>query len=268
MNILNAETRPRLIHWHTEGVSIAEQAALLECAPDSVVYARRLLVREGLIILPPRRPHQDWTKADEYELDTLIQQGLSYAAIGRRMGRAPTAIYCRCRRRGTPITKTTGMQWASEVAADLGVSGRRVGVWIARGYLQATNVRVSGHPMWRVQLLDLMAFLENSDYWMLWDPVTIPDHAYREWALEGRQHGPQWITTGEVSGLLHLAHATIHRWIINGWLPAQRRGRIWYIDGRNLEAIKARRLREEQATRSAAVQQDMARRRQQQGVSL
>ena len=267
MNILSAEPRPPLNQWHTEGISIAQQAERLECAPDSVVYARRLLAREGLIALPPRLPRQPWTKADEYELDTLIQQGLSYAAIGNRMGRAPSAIYARCRQRGTPVTKTSGMQWAAEVAADLGVSGRRVGVWIARGYLKATNVRATGLPMWRVQLLDLMAFLDNSDYWMLWDPANISDHAYREWALEGRRSGPQWITTTEVARRLHMAHASIHQWIINGWLPAQRRGHIWYIDARNLEAIAARRAREEHSTRSAAVRQHRAQRRQSQGAA-
>jgi excisionase family DNA binding protein len=252
-----------LVQWHHEQVPIKEQAARLGRAYGTIAMARRRLAAKGLITLPERSGWRPWTADDETQLELLLAQGLPYTQIAKRLRRTRVAVVIRCKRQQMRLLTIPGVLSARDVAEQLGLAcSKKVADWIARGWLKARNGGTKDKPLWRIQDLDLLAFLENSDYWMSWDPHHIPDPAFREWAVEQRQHGPDWITTGEAARRLHVIHNTVHQWIEKGYLTAKRYGN-WYVDGRTLGAWWQQHQAAEHRRRSLATRTVRAQKRAQ-----
>jgi hypothetical protein len=252
-----------LVQWHAEQVPLKEQAARLGRTHGDIAAKRQRLARRGLITIPPRSTRRPWTADDETKLERLLERGLSYAQIAKRLKRTQVAVVIYCKRRGTRLLTISGVLTANEAAAQLGLRcPKKVADWIARGWLKATNAGNADKSLWRIQDMDLLAFLENSDYWMPWDPAALTDPAFREWALEQRQTGPEWITTGEAGRRLGYTNEAVCLWIAKGYLSARRYGN-WYVDGCSLGAWMQQHLAAEHQRRSRAVRTVRAQKRAQ-----
>ena len=198
-----------------------------------------------------------WTQRDEDRLIVLLERGYSYGTIARQLKRTRTAVIVRAKRHNMRLLTIGGVVSAREAAAVLGLgrqNGRTVCGWIARGWLRARNGSDTDRPLWRIQDDDLMAFLENSDYWMAWQPARLPDSALREWATEIRDGGPDWITVGEAARRVFIGVATMNGWIHRHGLAARRYGN-WYVDARELDSFVVQRQRDEAAARERAARE-------------
>jgi helix-turn-helix protein len=180
----------------------------------------------------PRRAIQtnlrrDWTHEDDAWLDTLLDQGLSYAEIARKLRRASgDAVRTHLKRRRIPsLTRRYAVLSARQVAQLLGKRCLKSVVrWIDMGWLPA---RAAGR-IWRISWDALMAFLYNERYWMAWDAARITDPDLRAEMLALRVDAPRWLTQTEVARRYCVISNTVWQWIEKGFLPAMRYGN-WYI---------------------------------------
>lgn len=186
-------------------------------------YARA--VRDGHAPKRQRTPWRPWTPADEDQIIRLVEHGLSYDAIARKLKRTRAAIILKAKRLGTRITTTNATMSAWDVARQLGIPcAKVVTAWIRRGWLQASNAGEPSRPLWRITWDDLSAFLEHEAHWIAWRPERIPDLALREWALELRAHEERMLTHAEVARRYGVSPHTVGTWIDKGWLRAVRYG--------------------------------------------
>lgn len=180
-----------------------------------------------------RRPIQtaarrDWTHDQIDMLVTLLDKGLDYTAIARRLGRTRTAIQVKVKRLGCAMTKRPTVLVAREVAAVLGLRcAKKVVDWIGRGWLRGKARGTNGRPIWAVQWDDLMAFLQNRMYWMAWRAEDITDRDLRAEMIALRAHQPRWLTPGEVAHRYCVDDRAVNAWVRKGYVPAQRYGNWW-----------------------------------------
>lgn len=87
------------------------------------------------------------------------------------------------------------------------------------------------------------AFIENRDYWMLWEPFLITEHTLRVYATELRENeGWRWLSSKEVAlalgyghGFLNSAHS-----IRRAGLPVCKVGGNYWFKSTDIEAIDIR----------------------------
>ncbi len=81
--------------WTTAGVGPAEQARRLGLPMTRIAATRRRLVRAGLASRTPRQPWRKWSTKETDKLIQLIEQGVSYPQIAKRLKRTETSIRLR-----------------------------------------------------------------------------------------------------------------------------------------------------------------------------
>ena len=180
---------------------------------------------------PPR-----WTARDLFRLDMLLDQGLSDAAIARRLKRTPEAISLTRKRHGLK-SRSSRLMSARMVADLMGVGcAKSVIAWIEHGYLAGKRgPRRGPYRQWQVDEEALWRFIENRYHWHRWEPERITDPALREWAMELRA-GVRFLTPGEVAWRCCVDASAVNVWIHNGLLPAVRNGN-WLVRESDLEGF-------------------------------
>lgn len=206
-----------------QGIGPSIIARELGLKPSQIENTRRKLIRAGLAPKRPRPPHKYWSAKETDKLIQLVEQGIHYAEIGRRLKRTEVSIRLRCKRVGVLLTTTNATMSARDAAARLGVRcSKTISSWIRRGWLKATNANAGGRAFWRITWEDLTTFLETPAYWIAWSPDRIPDLALREWTQELRANETPLITQTDIAERFHVGRETVAQWIDKGWLPSVR----------------------------------------------
>lgn len=220
---LTPEQHALVVTWTAEGVGPSEQARRLGLPVSRLTATRRRLVREGRAPRTPRQPWRTWSAKETDKLIQLIEQGMSYPQIAKKLKRTETSITLRAKRIGVRITTTKATMSARDAAAELGIPcSKTVSSWIRRGWLKAANAGQSDRPLWRISWEDLTVFLENLAYWIAWSPDRIPDLALREWAQDLRVNEEPLLAHTEIAQRLGVGRDTIGNWLDKGWLPCVR----------------------------------------------
>lgn len=174
------------------------------------------------------RTTPNWTPDEVDRLTTLIEQGISYTSIARRLGRSRTGVIIKAKRQHTRLLRVPGLYTCREVARLLGLScSKKVARWIERGWLKAKNGGEPDRPLWRIAVVDLWDMLENPTTWMAWQVDRITDPDLRDWARELRQGQPQWMAIGDVARRFHVTSNTAKSWIAKGQIAGVRYGNWW-----------------------------------------
>jgi excisionase family DNA binding protein len=221
---LDAKQQAQIADLAIAGVMPADIARQLGLRVSQIANTRRKLIASGQIATQPRQPWKSWSAKETDKLIQLIEQGMSYAMIAKKLKRTETSIRLQSKRIGVRITTTKATMSARDVAAQLGVKcSKTVSRWIRLGWLKASDAGAK-RPLWRVNWDDLTVFLENPAYWVAWQPSRIPDLALREWAEELRAHEERLLTQSEIARQFKVGRDTVKQWISKGWLPSVRYG--------------------------------------------
>jgi len=230
-----------------ETLSIAEQATRLDRTASSIAVVRGKLLRAGRIVGSARKYFRLWTEAEDQQLIALVEAGQPMAAIGRRLGRSECAV----RRRmagvldGIDRHRNNGsmpVRSLSQVARLFGVSRRTVDGWIESGALRVIRSHVGRTPddtvvygrvamgRYLITTADLRVFVRKRELWIWWTPDTLTDEPLRRFAEQVRLlAGGRWMDTEAIALELGFAVTTVREWLRRGLLPAQRRGRVFYV---------------------------------------
>lgn len=216
------------------GLTPAPIAKRLGLKPTQIAATYRAAIREGLAPKRSRQPWQPWTAKDIDQLYNLIDKGLSYAAIAKKLKRTETSVKLKAKRLNYRLLSSGAALTARDVATLLGKKcSKSVAYWIRHCGLKATNAGRPKRSIWRVQWEDLTDWIAQPEHWMAYDPNKIADSALREWALEIRVGGPRWISQETVAKRYHVGVDTVRQWIDKGWIVAARYGNHW-VDERSL----------------------------------
>ncbi len=172
---------------------------------------------------------RDWTHEEVDRLVTMLDAGHDYDYCARQLRRTPTAIVVKAKRVRCRMLRRPTVLTAREVARLLGKGcAKSVVYWIGAGWLKAKAATSSARTIWRICWDDLMAFLQNENYWMAWNAERITDPDLRAEYRTLRATRPRWLTIGAVARRYHVISNTVGQWIEKGFLPAARYGN-WYI---------------------------------------
>lgn len=157
----------------------------------------------------------------------LLGAGHSYREAARQLGLLGWRLLTVAERAGLRFahSERPGLRRLSAVARLFGRDQTIIAEWIACGWLRAIR---RGRAVW-IQHEDLLAFLEDQECWMLWEPENMTDPALARWAKELRgPAGWRWIGTREAAERLGYSHVNITLLIRTDCLPAlKRRGAYW-----------------------------------------
>lgn len=113
-----------------------------------------------------KRTTPNWTPADVWTLYDLIDAGYSYAAIGRKLGRTTTAVTIKSKRLRHRLMHAKSALSARQIKDILGLAcSKTVTRWITTYGLKARNGGTKERPLWRVQVDDLAAWLDDPRQW-------------------------------------------------------------------------------------------------------
>ncbi len=228
-------------------LSAAEQAARLGRTVSSISTERGKLLRAGRIVGSERKYFRLWTEAEDQQLIALVEAGQPMAAIGRRLGRSECAV----RRRmagvldGIDRHRNNGsmpVRSLSQVARLFGVAPGTVHGWIESGALRVIRSHVGRTPddnvvygrvamgRYLITTADLRVFVRKRELWVWWAPEKLADEGLRRLAEQVRLlAGGRWLDTEAIALELGFAVTTVREWLRRGLLPAQRRGRVFYV---------------------------------------
>lgn len=173
-------------------------------------------------------PARYWRRAEVDLLIRLIDDGYNYDAIARRLKRTPVAVRIKAKRLSHRLLRTRSALGARGAQRLLGLAcAKTVTLWIAGYGLKARNGGKPKRPLWRIQWLDLMAWLEDPRHWMAYNPARVTEPALREHLTEIRQGQPRWLAVGEVARRYCVTVGTVHQWRVKGFLSMTRYGNWW-----------------------------------------
>jgi hypothetical protein len=230
---LSEAEQAQVLAWSLERIALREQAVRLGKKPTSLVATVRRYQAEGLLPKRGKGPGQSWSAADIDQLHTLIDKGFGYDHIARKLGRTRTAVLLKAKRISYRLTHTRAALSARDAAGVLGLScSKTVARWIGGYGLKARNAGTRDRPLWRIQWEDLLAWLEDRDHWMAYDPMRCVDLCLREHLVEIRETQPgRWLTPGEVGQRYCVTFEAVKQWVAKGFIPATRYGNWWIWDG-------------------------------------
>lgn len=169
-----------------------------------------------------------WRQRDVDELKRLIDEGYSYDGIAKSLGRSRNAVIIKAKHQRYSLMTTRAVITTVDVRRMLGLScAKSVTRWITGYGLKARNGGTKTHPIWRIQWLDLMEWLEVPEHWMAYDPAKVTERALREHLTEIRQGQPRWLAVSEVARRYNVGTQTVSQWRIKGILPMVRYGNWW-----------------------------------------
>lgn len=199
--------------------------------PETRVHAalRRLRRLGQLPPAPDRPPYRRWTADADHQLQELLERGLDYDAIARRLGRSRSAIILRCKRRlGLRVTRVNGLLCATQVAGLLGIDPHTVTAWIARGWLRARRLKEGARQCtWRISWDQLTDALSDPRTWVAWNADRVTDLGLRLWAQELRASAPGWVRIGEAARIIGISDKALNARCRRGEIEAMQWATWW-----------------------------------------
>lgn len=175
-----------------------------------------------------------WGANEWRKLRRMFYQGKSIPDIARALGRPRGTVKLYAYRTGLRATKRSG--WTpKQVAKQLAVSEVTVIRWCYRGVFPEACQAHSAHDTWRITHDDLWAWLEDKRSWMVWQPQTLPDGAWREHFTYLRC---EWFTPEDAGKLLGYSADGICWLRRQGRLTGERVGRYLWFHRSELERFK------------------------------
>jgi hypothetical protein len=173
-----------------------------------------------------------WSAKDIDTLYSLVERGVSVAAIAKRLKRTKEAVRRRMTILKLSYRHSAGALSALGVMRLLGTPGANLQYtvvrWVREYGLPAANPRAGGTG-YHIQWLDLVEWLEQPEHWMLYDPALVTEATLREHLLEIRVGQPRWLTSAEVAAQRHVVEDTVVTWCRRGRLAALWRLRRWWV---------------------------------------
>lgn len=199
-------------------------AAGLGRSYDSAQGRIARLLRDGGLQAEDRCYQPRWTAEQARLAEALIEQGLSVAEIGARVGRSGMAVGLWVRRQSGRIRGHRPMTARDVARAMGGLDSKVVARWIDVGWLEVRRgIGAGPNCRWWVEVDALIAFIGDERTWHAWTPERIADGELRAWAL-ARRGQVRYLTPGEVGARFGLTSKTVNSWIRRGQLPARRWG--------------------------------------------
>ena len=180
-----------------------------------------------------RNAGRPWTPRDVDALHRLIDEGHGYTQIAQRLRRTRAAVKKKAQQHRCQLTESRTVLTTQAVADLLGIRRDTVRLWIGRYGLSARNATTPSHPYWRIDWLDLMAWLEEPTHWMAYDPARVTEWPLREHLTEIRSGQPQWVSARQAAARLCISPRAVSAWIQQERLPAVRYQFYW-INERDL----------------------------------
>lgn len=243
--------------------TIKQQMDALKCSRYAIEQARKQLINDGVI----KHHNTPWTPDEDEELIDALRMGLPLHRIARRellQHRTINAIQKRALRLGGSRAIRHGVQAEQSISAARSAQAvaRLLGMreslmnWLIResvptnphrpfeynraGYTQPKNTR----KPWRYWISDdaLMTFLDNKQYWMLYEPKQITDEDWAEYARQARaQSDGQWVSVQTIANELYYSPYTIKRWIREGLLAGIKvKNQLWVWSADYSNFLKSR----------------------------
>lgn len=176
------------------------------------------------------RAKKYWTASEVMRLEDMLASGNSYRRIASRLQRSIGAIQRRAEYIGMRLTKQPRVYTAIAAGALFGhIREDTMLTWIRHGYMKAANSGAGRHGRWHITEEALLVFIDNADYWMLWQPSHLTDGEWRAYATEIRHGQPAWLSIREVAERCYVSESTVKRWIDGGSLPAVRRLQMKWV---------------------------------------
>lgn len=191
-------------------------------APPRVSKAKK---RRYVSAAPRSRIRAPWTREEKVYLASYYGR-VSPLRIARRFGRSVGSVHQQAHKQRTRC-KDNLEHSAAELGRALGVSTGAVTRWLAKGWLEGRRAgfRHGRAKPWSVSDEQLEAFL-NARPWLL-DPARMPAGYWREVVERGG-----WLTLRDASQRLAYAPCVVGRWIAEGLLRGETRGRPSVAGGR------------------------------------
>lgn len=179
-----------------------------------------------------------WTPSRDFQLVTLVDEHCPYSRISETLETSVASVRLRCRKLGVSLIRS-GLSVAM-VGKKLGVSHSTVRDWIERGWLVAQPSGIgparSGIMSRIVEYDAMLVFLEDKTYWRCWNPLKVTDPDLGAWAREMRA-GVWFLSTAEVSRLVHIGQRVIQQRCADGRIPAMRLRNRWLIRVSDLDTV-------------------------------
>lgn len=192
-----------------------------------------------------RKPQRTWTRTRLMQLASLLEEGLTDAAIARKLGTTVNGVKLARKRYGIK-PRTAVLLSATTIARRLGIGcGKTVTRWLESGWLRGRRGQRRGpNRQWYVTEAAVLDFLEDPAHWHRYDPARIVDADIREWVTELRR-GVRFLSMTEAAERCFVEPKTVYQWIRRGWLPAVRPGMHGnhLVRESDLDACQAWRLR-------------------------
>lgn len=159
-----------------------------------------------------------WSDYHLWCLRNYLEDGDDYTAIANRMGITYNAVKKKANNIEENLNNQTNLWSVRDLENQffIGVWDYSIKEWIERGWIKATISKLKRKTT-RITHDNLMAFLENPDYWFAWEPSQIRDNDIRIWTQEMRDSHPwKWLTTKEVAKTLGVKRNTVIRYCSMG----------------------------------------------------
>jgi hypothetical protein len=177
----------------------------------------------------------------------MISAGKGFRAIAKRLGRTRASVWGYAYGQKLSLRNERKGYWFSldKVSKLFGISLEQVQQIVEWAEIKALPGKVRGRNHRYLTRDDIESFIENSDYWMLWEPDRITDHDVKSYALELReQAGWCWLTAKETAYALGYKNKYQLSWprhIRRVGLPVRRVGGRYWFKSTEVEAVAAKR---------------------------
>lgn len=180
------------------------------------------LVESELLQSPPNGRH--WTEAE----DDLLRKYHGYltdARIAEILGRSETGVVIRWKRElhMPPPTSDPAYITALRIARALGIDAHNTAMWVDRGILPGEYIpRRDNHLRRRVLRTDFIAWLQDPQNWVWFNPNKVKDETLRQVIREAQEKwGDEWWTTRQVADHHGVHTNDVLRYIKHGKIAAR-----------------------------------------------
>lgn len=147
----------------------------------------------------PKASKERWSDRQEGKLLTLYNSGININKIAKTLRRSRWSIRGKLHEL---VGSTKRQQFLStrDIHTILGINHMyRVRKWFEQGWFKGGK-RI-GEEQWGIEIEDFMNWLEDRNYWMLWETINITDPEIRRHAIRVREGKGFWVKTKDVMAM-------------------------------------------------------------------